>query len=160
MRYRLDTALTGVAVCATLGLLLLPQARDAGAVLVAQDDPVALADAQVSAALRTDPGILARNVEDALAANDADLANSFVELAAARQVALPAELTKRVADAVAAQNSASNFATKFATGFVTGQADDVGSMSGTVAGDLFVFGDIRDVLREGKHLAMGEDTDH
>ncbi|HKH00517.1 MAG TPA: hypothetical protein VKB08_07340, partial [Bradyrhizobium sp.] len=31
--------------------------------------------------------------------------------------------------------------------------------SGTVAGDLFVFGDIRDVIREGKHLAMGEDTD-
>jgi hypothetical protein len=28
-----------------------------------------------------------------------------------------------------------------------------------VAGDLFVFGDIRDVVREGKHLAMGEDTD-
>jgi len=43
---------------------------------------------------------------------------------------------------------------------VTGNADDVASLSGTVAGDLFVFGDIRDVVREGKHLAMGEDTDH
>jgi hypothetical protein len=32
-------------------------------------------------------------------------------------------------------------------------------MSGTVAGDLFVFGDIRDVVRESKHLAMGEETD-
>jgi hypothetical protein len=32
-------------------------------------------------------------------------------------------------------------------------------MSGTVAGDLLVFGDIRDVVREGKHLVMGEDTD-
>jgi hypothetical protein len=42
---------------------------------------------------------------------------------------------------------------------VTGEADDVASLSGTVAGDLFVFGDIRDVVREGKHLAMGEDTD-
>ena len=41
----------------------------------------------------------------------------------------------------------------------TGNADDVASLSGTVAGDLFVFGDIRDVVREGKHLAMGEDTD-
>jgi len=28
------------------------------------------------------------------------------------------------------------------------------------SGDLFVFGDIRDVVREGKHLATGEDTDH
>ena len=43
---------------------------------------------------------------------------------------------------------------------MTGNADDVASLSGTVAGDLFVFGDISDVVREGKHLAMGEDTDH
>ena len=42
---------------------------------------------------------------------------------------------------------------------MTGNADDAASLSGTVAGDLFVFGDIRDVVREGKHLAMGEDTD-
>ncbi|HAP10760.1 MAG TPA: hypothetical protein DCR50_07875, partial [Afipia sp.] len=34
-----------------------------------------------------------------------------------------------------------------------------GSLSGTVAGDLFVFGDIRDVVREGKRLAMGENAD-
>ena len=61
--------------------------------------------------------------------------------------------------AVAEQNSTSQFAKRFATGLVTGNADDVASLSGTVAGDLFVFGDIRDVVREGKHLAMGEDTD-
>ena len=42
---------------------------------------------------------------------------------------------------------------------MTGNADDAGSLSGTVAGDLFVFGDIRDVVRESKHLVMGEDTD-
>ena len=63
-------------------------------------------------------------------------------------------------EAVAEENSASHFAKRFATGLVTGNADDVASLSGTVAGDLFVFGDIRDVVREGKHLAMGEDTDH
>ena len=50
-------------------------------------------------------------------------------------------------------------AKRFATGLVTGNADDVASLSGTVAGDLFVFGDIRDVVREGKHLAMGEEAD-
>ena len=57
------------------------------------------------------------------------------------------------------RNSTSHFAKRFATGLVTGNADDVASLSGTVAGDLFVFGDIRDVVREGKHLAMGEETD-
>ena len=67
------------------------------------------------------------------------------------------ELSKRVSDAVTDAGSASHFAKRFATGLVTGNADDVASLSGTVAGDLFVFGDIRDVVREGKHLAMGED---
>jgi len=160
MGSRMDTTLTGIAVCATLGLLLWPRAHDAGAVLAAQDDPVTLADAQVDVALRNDPSVLNRQIEEALTARDADLANSFVEVAASKNVTLPAELTKRVGDAVAEENSASNFAAKFATGLVTGNADDVASMSGTVAGDLFVFGDIRDVVREGKHLAMGEDTDH
>jgi hypothetical protein len=50
-------------------------------------------------------------------------------------------------------------AKRFLTGLVTGNADDGASLSGTVAGDLFVFGDIRDVVREGKHLVMGENTD-
>jgi hypothetical protein len=27
-------------------------------------------------------------------------------------------------------------------------------LSGAIAGDLFVFGDIRDVVREGKHVVM------
>jgi hypothetical protein len=160
MWLRLDTALTGVAVCATAGLLLWPHAHDAGAVLVAQDDPVALADAQVSSVVKNDPAVLARNVEEALAAKDADLAKSFVEVAAARNIPLSDELSKRVSDAVADENSASHFASRFATGLVTGNADDIGSLSGTVAGDLFVFGDIRDVVREGKHLALGEETDH
>ena len=65
----------------------------------------------------------------------------------------------RVSDALTEENSTSHFAKRFATGLVTGNADDVASLSGTVAGDLFVIGDVRDVVREGKHLAMGEDTD-
>lgn len=160
MRFRIDTALTGIAVCATLGLLVWPQARDAGAMLLAQHDPVALADAQVSAALRRDPDMLAKQAEDALTAKDADLAKSFVDLAEARHVTLPDDLKQRVNDAVAAETSASAFAQRFATGFVTGNADDLGSLSGTVVGDLFVFGDIRDAVREGKHLVLGEPTDH
>lgn len=160
MRFRLDTALTGMAVCATVGLLLWPQARDAGAMLLAQDDPVALADARVSAALRHDPDMLAKQTEAALTDQDADLARSFVDLAEARGVKLPDDLAQRVNDAVAADASASNVAKRFATGFVTGNADDLATLSGTVAGDLFVFGDIRDAVREGKHLVSGEETDH
>jgi hypothetical protein len=139
---------------------LWPHASEAGAILAAQDDPAALSDLQLNSALRNNAGVLAENIEAALAAGDADLAASFVELARDKNISLPDELSRRVTEAVAEENSSSHFAKRFATGLVTGNADDVASMSGTFAGDLFVFGDIRDVLRETRHLAMGEDTDH
>lgn len=147
-------------VCAVTCALLWPHARDAVAILAAQDDPAELADVGLDSALRNSQGVIAENIEAALAANDADLAGSFVELAREKNIPLSEELSKRVSDAVVQENSSSHFAKRFATGLVTGNADDVASLSGTVAGDLFVFGDIRDVVREGKHLAMGEDTDH
>jgi hypothetical protein len=158
-RRRLGLALLGMAVSAAVFAGLWPHAREALAILSAQDDPVALSDAQLNSALRNSQAQIAQNIEAALAANDADLANSFVELARDRNIPVADELSRRVTEAVAEENSSSHFAKRFATGLVTGNADDVASLSGTVAGDLFVFGDIRDVVREGKHLAMGEDTD-
>jgi hypothetical protein len=158
-RLRIGLALAGMAVCVTALAQVAPHARDAFAILAAQDDPAALADLQVNSAMRNNPALVADNIEAALTAEDADLAASFVELAHERNIAVSDELSKRVSDAVTETNSSSHFAKRFATGLVTGNADDVASLSGTVAGDLLVFGDIRDVVREGKHLAMGEDTD-
>ncbi len=146
-------------LCAVACALLWPHARDAGAILAAQDDPAQLSDIQLDSALRNNQAVVAENIEAALAADDADLAFSFVDLAREKSISVSDELSLRVSNAVAEQNSTSHFAKRFATGLVTGNADDVASLSGTVAGDLFVFGDIRDVVREGKHLAMGEDTD-
>jgi len=159
-RSRISLALVAVAICMGTCVRLWPEARDAGAVLAAQDDPAALADLQLDAALRNHPAVVDENIESALAAGDADLAGSLVELAKGKNIALPDGLLRRVDDAVVEQNSTAHFAKRFATGLVSGTADDLASLSGTVAGDLFVFGDIRDVMREGKHLAMGEDTDH
>jgi hypothetical protein len=158
-RWRIGSALAGTAVCALACALLWPHAHEAGAVLAAQDDPVELSDLQLNSALRNNHEVIAENTEAALAAKDADLANSLVDLARSKNISLDEDLSRRVADAVTEENSSSHFAKRFATGLVTGNADDVASLSGTVAGDLFVFGDIRDVVREGKHLAMGEDTD-
>jgi hypothetical protein len=159
MRLRLGMAKAGVVVCATAGVVLWPHARDAAAVMNAQDDPAALSDLQLNSVLRNDRDAIERNVEAALAADDADLAKSFADLAASRDIVLSDDLSRRVGEALTEENSTSHFAKRFATGLVTGTADDVASLSGTVAGDLFVFGDVRDVVREGKHLAMGEETD-
>ena len=148
-----------LAVCTAACALLWPHARDAGAILAAQDDPAVLAELQLNSALRNNQAVIAENIEAALAAGDADLASSFVELAREKNIAIAEDLWRRVSEAATEENSSSHFAKRVATGLVTGNADDVASLSGTVAGDLFVFGDIRDVVREGKHLAMGEDTD-
>jgi hypothetical protein len=158
-RLRIGLALAGMAVCATALAQVTPHASNAFAVLAAQDDPAALSDLQVNSAVRNSPTLFVDNIEAALAAGDADLAASFVELARDKNIVISDELSKRVSAAVTDANSTSQFAKRFATGLVTGNADDVASLSGTVAGDLFVFGDIRDVVREGKHLAMGEETD-
>lgn len=156
---RISSALTGIAACSFVLAQVAPHAREAGAVLAAQNDPAALSERMLDAALAHNEHLVQDNIEAALSAGDADLADSFVALARDRNIALPDDLLSRVSDAVKAENSTSHFAKRFATGLVTGNADDVASLSGTVAGDLFVIGDIRDVVRESKHLAMGEDTD-
>ena len=156
---RITTALAGIATCGFLLVQVAPHAREAGALLAAQDDPAVLSELKLDALLRQNEGLVQDNIEAALAAGDADLADSFVALARDRNIALPDDVLSRVSDAVKTENSTSHFAKRFVTGLVTGNADDVASLSGTVTGDLFVFGDIRDVVREGKHLAMGEDTD-
>ncbi|SHN83699.1 hypothetical protein [Bradyrhizobium erythrophlei] len=140
---------------------VLPRAHEAASLLVAQDDPAELSDLQVNSALRNNKSIkiLTEQIESALAAHDTGLASSFVELAKSKDIPLPDDLTQRVGDAVIEESTASHIAKRFATGLVTGNADDAASLSGTVAGDLFVFGDVRDVVRESKHLVMGEDTD-
>src|SRR5438105_12149793 len=162
-RLRLGSALAGALGCMALSVAvcaaLWPHAREATAILAAQDDPATLSDIHINSALRSNQALVSENIEAALAEGDSDLANSFVELARDKGIAVSDELSKRVSDAVTDAGSASHFAKRFATGLVTGNADDVASLSGTVAGDLFVFGDIRDVVREAKHLVMGEDTD-
>jgi hypothetical protein len=157
--WRIGFLLAGAAASAAVFAVLWPHAREAGALLLAQDDPVALSDARINSALRTNSPAIGQGAEQALDAGDADLARSFVDLARDKGVSLPSGVSERVDAAVVDENSTASMAKRFATGLVTGEADDVASLSGTVAGDLFVFGDIRDVVREGKRLAMGEDAD-
>ena len=82
-----------------------PHARDAFAVLSAQDDPAELSDVRLNSALRNSQKIVIENIEAALAAGDADLAHSFVELASERNVALDEALSRRVSDAVAGRGA-------------------------------------------------------
>jgi len=151
-----------LAVCVTALALLFPRAETSLAILMAQDDPARLSDVRLEQALpvgETRASVIDGHIRQALEAGDPELAESFVAVAAAKGIALPEQLTDEVRAAVAAHDGASAVAWRFARGLVTGEGDDAASLSGTLAGDLFVFGDVRDVLREGKRLVMGEEAD-
>jgi hypothetical protein len=136
---------------------LLPRGYDAGWLLLAQDDPIKLADHAVDR--RLTPAVAEQEIAAALTAGDVDLANSFVDLSAERGIAIEPELAARVADANSTSATAVRNVRSFARGLFTGQPDDMVGFVGTAAGDLFVFGDIRDAVREGVHHAKGEPTD-
>ena len=121
------------------------------------DDPVHIANHALDG--RFDAGVAQREIEAALAARDADLAQSFVDLAADRRVAIDPSLVQKVNAATAEAATTRHKAESFARGLITGEPDDMAALAGTTLGDLFVFGDIRDALREGKRLATGEKAD-
>lgn len=141
----------------TAAVAFVPCGLDAQAWLAAQDDPAALADRALDRSFNT--AVANREIETALKADDADLANSFMELAQDRGVAVDPALAQRVAEAGGMAAKASRTAGSFWHGLISGEPDDLASLAGTATGDLFVFGDIRDASREGYRLATGEQAD-
>jgi len=125
--------------------------------LASETDPVRIADRMLDEKFNAD--VAAHGIDEALAAKDADLAKSFVDLADARHVALDDDRRKQVDVAVAEAASTTTAMKSFAYGFVSGEPTDATSFAGTALGDLFVFGDVRDAVREGSRLAMGEKAD-
>ncbi|HET7849251.1 MAG TPA: hypothetical protein VFL51_09345 [Pseudolabrys sp.] len=158
MTARLDIALSiaAVAACAALAAYAAPRGLQAHA-LMTTDDPVRIANYGLKQTF--DAARAQREIEAALAANDSDLAGSILELAHDREVSVDPALGKKVAAAVADASSGGARAKRFIRGFVTGEPNDGVSLAGTVTGDLFVFGDLRDAAREGVRLARGEKAD-
>jgi hypothetical protein len=146
-----------IALFAALAIYAVPRGLDARAQLVIADDPARIAERELDE--KFNAGVATQEIEQALAKDDADLAQSFVDLAAARHVTLDPTLIEKVKTAAAEETSAAGTAKRFAQGFVTGEPNDAVGLAGTALGDLFVFGDVRDALREGKRLALGEQAD-
>ena len=106
-----------------------------------------------------DAAVANREIAAALAADDIDLAQSFVDLAAARHVTVDPALAAKTKTAAAEAASAKGRAASFARGLITGVPADGAALAGTAVGDLFVVGDLRDLTREGIHAARGESVD-
>jgi hypothetical protein len=158
--------LTRLAVTFSLGVAALlvgaaavtmPGGIDATRAMLAADDPVQLTELALDRQFNS--SIAAREIEEAVAAGDLELARSFIALAAEREVALAPALLEKVEAAEVHAAAPSSKAVSFARGFITGKPEDVASAAGMLTGDLFVFGDVRDLVREGWRGLRGEEVD-
>jgi hypothetical protein len=156
-RTRIAHIWLAVGLFALAAIVCVPLGIEADRLLSSEDDPAAISDRKLGAVF--DASAARREIEAALAANDPDLAKSFLDLAEERGVAVPSELAKQVTAAVDYANSAAGTAESFARGLITGEPDGVVSLAGTALGDLFVLGDIRDAIREGSRYVSGEPFD-
>jgi hypothetical protein len=155
LKIRLALAAAGLlALCAWA---VVPDGIYAVRLLAAADDPIKLSDIALDGRLSASSA--AGEIKAALAAGDVELARSFVDLADEQSVALDPLLLQRVSEAEALDKSTVRTAGRFVHGFISGEPDDISSLAGTVAGDLFVFGDMRDIAREGVRMARGEAVD-
>ena len=154
---RLGIALSLLCAAGLAGaaLVAVPRGYEAGRLLAAQDDPAQLADLSLKS---FDEATARREIEAALGAHDPELAQSFVELAAERDVPVDPALKARIGEAAEETASVGHTIKSFAYGFVTGEPDDMAGIAGTALGDVLIFGDIRDTIREGTRWARGEDA--
>jgi hypothetical protein len=151
---RILPVLISAGLLAAAAAYLVPRAAEA---LAGLDDPAHIADRALDG--KFDAVVARREIEAALAARDADLAQSVVDLAGNRHVALDPSLVDMVKSATDEAATMRHKMASFARGFVTGEPEDMAALAGTTLGDLFVFGDIRDALREGTRFAAGQDAD-
>ena len=154
---RIAPALVAAALMAALACYVVPRGIEANSQLAIEDDPSEIAGRALEH--NFDAELAQREIAAALAAKDAELAQSFVELSAARHVTLDPALTEKVKVAVAEASSTQHAMESFALGLATGEPNDMAGLAGTALGDLFVFGDIRDAVRESGRMALGQPAD-
>jgi hypothetical protein len=148
----------GAAACLAIAVpFSVPEGIHAARTIAAQDDPVRLSELALDKSF--DAAVASREIEAALGAGDMELARSFVDLAAERGVMLPHPLIEKTESAERDAAMPSSKAASFARGFFTGKPEDVASAAGMLTGDLFVFGDVRDAVREGWRGLRGEEMD-
>jgi hypothetical protein len=151
---RIGTALLAAVLLAAAAAYTVPRTADAVSGL---DDPARIAGRALDGTF--DAVIAQREIEAALAAQDSELAQSVIDLARARHITIDPALAEKVAAATAEAATMRYRAKSFTRGLVTGEPQDMASLAGTTLGDLLVFGDIRDALREGTRYVRGEQVD-
>jgi hypothetical protein len=136
---------------------VMPRGIDAARLIAAAEDPEKLT--ALGLEHHFDAAAAEREIQAALATDDAELAESFLALADERSLPVAPALRAKVEEATGVTATALRATGKFIDGFVVGAPDDLAGVAGMVAGDLFVYGDIRDLVRETGNLVRGEKAD-
>ncbi len=145
-----------VALSATL-YAIWPEAHRAWTWRMAAEEPAKFAELQLADAFDAD--VAAAEIRAALDRDDLELAESFAALAEARAVPVPADLKARLEYARGTLQQIRRAAMNFGHGFVTGAPESAAGMAGAATGDLLVYGDVRDLAREGWRAAQGQTID-
>jgi len=124
---------------------------------IARQDEDAAVRATLDKALRQ--GKAQALAEAALANGEVDDAAAYGDLAARLGHALPAALQAQIAAARAVEDEPATRLRRCATGALTGAITDGASAVCTVAADLTVLGDLRDIVVQGAAWAAGRDYD-
>ncbi len=137
------------------GVRMLPHAREALAWW--EDDPPTLVALRLERSLT--PSRVAAEIDDALAGKDPDLAASLLTLADQNGIVIAPSQRTRVTESNATSETPRQMATEFALGLATGEATSLSGHAGILAGDLTLYGDLRDLWHQGFKRWNGEPHD-
>lgn len=135
---------------------VLPRGWEAAELAFERHDPEAIAGYRLKT---LGPEEYVGKIREALAADDADLADSLRVLAAKQSVTIPPALEVEIDAAVAEAGSGSRMAGDAWQGFLSGDAETEPALAGALAADLSGFGDLRDLYEQAGNYAAGVEVD-
>lgn len=119
------------------------------------DDPVALSRLRLAGALTQ--ARLAAELDQALAARDAELAESLIALAGEHGLSVSPEQRRRLA--ALADGALVQAVADFGQGLFSGERESGAALAGALVGDVTGLGDMRDLAAEGHKWLGGEAAD-
>lgn len=99
---------------------------------------------------------LGRRVNEALAGGDYESAVMYEEIAEFAGFTLPKDAADALYEASGITATIGRTGAQLASGFFTGESTSIAGLTGAVASDLTVIGDVRDISREGPKMVAGE----
>lgn len=152
---RVLLALALVPGLAGAGAYVAPNGWQSWQLRAAADDPAALS--QIRLRDVATPERIASEIDLAITAGDSELAESFVDLAEERGIAVAPEQRQRL-DKLK-DEALSRAVQDFGYGFFAGERVSSAGFAGALTGDLIGYGDLRDLAQEGQKLVRGEAPD-